>query len=378
MSFHITPNDNNYLTSSLLFKQMQQNAINLSLNTLACTEIVTPQISLDGSGRAYLTGSISLNGSTSAGTELFTLPAFLSLANDISIGAVTENSSGVYSNTVITLASATAGVIGVNVTFQGEYASTPTVSTTGNGEGAVFVPVYKAVFGTPAINTAQSGSGSYAPNDTVTLAGGTGTPAVVTILETKVMSATVEAGGTGGTNGTQTVTGTTGTGTKFTASVTVAGGAITAVLSILTHGIYTVNPTVLTNEPVTGAGLTGAALSVVMGIDLVEAFTVTQGGSYTGTLPTSPLSQASTSGSGTGASFNVNWAVRSIGVTSPGEGYDNSSAILITGGGLIAEATAVLVLGSASPNIAGELSIAGSIGDVISLDGIVFFVNSYS
>jgi hypothetical protein len=228
-----------------------------------------------------------------------------------------------------------------------------------------------------SIATPQSSTGSYAPNDTITMAGGTGTPAVFTVSETGVVSATIAAAGSGGTNGTQTVTGTTGTGTKFTASVTVSGGAITAVLSILTAGIYTVNPTTLTNEPVTGAGLTGAALNIKMGVVQVLALTSLQGGSYTGTLPTSPLSQASTSGSGTGFQVNVHWAVRSIGVTSPGEGYDNTSAILITGGGLVSQATAVLVLGAPSSTVTGELSIAGSTGDVVYLDGIVFLVNSY-
>ena len=91
----------------------------------------------------------------------------------------------------------------------------------------------------------------------------------------KVISATVAAGGSGGTNGTQTVTGTTGTGTKFTASVTVASNAITAVLSITLAGSYSVMPTVLTAEPVTGASLTGAQLSIVMG---VESVTVTAAG----------------------------------------------------------------------------------------------------
>lgn len=71
--------------------------------------------------------------------------------------------------------------------------------------------------------------------------------------------------GTGGTTGTQTVTGTTGTGTKFTASVTVAGGAITAILSITLGGTYSVLPTDPTQEPVTGGGLTGAKLNITMG-----------------------------------------------------------------------------------------------------------------
>ncbi len=105
-----------------------------------------------------------------------------------------------------------------------------------------------------------------------------GTGGATATAKAKVVSATVAAAGTGGTPGTQTVTGTTGTGTKFTASVTVSGGgAITAVLSILTGGSYTVIPTAIANEPVIGAGLTGAQLSVALG---VESVTVTAGGAY--------------------------------------------------------------------------------------------------
>jgi len=79
-----------------------------------------------------------------------------------------------------------------------------------------------------------------------------------------VTAATVVAGGTGGTAGTQTVTGTTGAGTLFQASVTIASGAITAVNSITVGGLYTVSPTNIAAEPVTGAGLTGATLSLTM------------------------------------------------------------------------------------------------------------------
>lgn len=83
-----------------------------------------------------------------------------------------------------------------------------------------------------------------------------------------VASATIVNGGTGGTNGAQTVTGTTGAGTKFQASVTVTGGVITAINSITVQGSYTALPTNPTAEPVTGAALAGATVSLVMGIAL--------------------------------------------------------------------------------------------------------------
>jgi hypothetical protein len=80
----------------------------------------------------------------------------------------------------------------------------------------------------------------------------------------QVTAAAVAAGGAGGTNGTQVVVGTTGTGSFFQARVTVAGGAITAVLEVTYGGSYTVNPTSLTNEPVAGYGGTGAQLNLTM------------------------------------------------------------------------------------------------------------------
>jgi hypothetical protein len=99
-----------------------------------------------------------------------------------------------------------------------------------------------------------------------------------------VVGAAVKAGGSGGTNGTQTVTGTTGTGTKFQASVTVSGGAVTAVGSISVAGDYTVLPTSLDAEPVTGASLTGATLSLNMTAQIVFNTITTTNGSATGTV----------------------------------------------------------------------------------------------
>lgn len=195
-----------------------------------------------------------------------------------------------------------------------------------------------------SLSVDASGIG-YVPGDTIVPDGGTPTtPAQLTVLTTQVVSATVAAAGAGGTNGTQVVTGTTGTGTKFQATVTISGGAITAVLSVTLAGSYTVNPTVLAAEPVTGASLTGAQLAVTMGVGSVSvtgggvfidnptAGTFTQAsssgggtgatfigalmapataifitaGSYT-VLPTNPVSQSGTSGIGLGATFNISW-----------------------------------------------------------------------
>jgi hypothetical protein len=83
-----------------------------------------------------------------------------------------------------------------------------------------------------------------------------------------VLSATVNAAGSGGTNGLVTITGTTGTGTKFTARGLIAAGALTGPLTIVSSGSYTVDPTSLVAEPVTGGSLTGATVGLTMSGDL--------------------------------------------------------------------------------------------------------------
>ena len=86
-----------------------------------------------------------------------------------------------------------------------------------------------------------------------------------------VISATVHAGGSGGTNGVVTITGTSETGTKFKANGTISGGALTGPLTIARAGdCYTVQPTSLTAEPVSGGGLSGAQVSLTMTGDSIN------------------------------------------------------------------------------------------------------------
>ena len=111
-----------------------------------------------------------------------------------------------------------------------------------------------------------------------------------------VQNAAIVSGGTGGTNGTQTVTGTTGTGTKFQASVTVSGNAITSVNSITVAGSYSVLPTNLNNEPVTGGGLSGAALSLAMTAGVLFSAITTTNATATGTVTFCRLAASNTAG----------------------------------------------------------------------------------
>lgn len=224
-------------------------------------------------------------------------------------------------------------VLGESITFGGgtfttaavgtvatlNVADTPTVNAAGTGAlvgdqltlgGGVFTTAAIATVSfIKLITITGAGGAGYVPGDDIYFLGGTfGEQAVGDVTSAKVMSATVTAGGTGDlTDGAGVIVeGTTGTGTKFRASVTIASNAIASVQSITVAGAYTANPTLITAEPViyiSGAGggtiLTGAQLSVVMGVNAVS---VTDGGRYL--VGSSTLTQYPYLGStGTGATF---------------------------------------------------------------------------
>lgn len=163
-----------------------------------------------------------------------------------------------------------------------------------------------------AVNAVGTG---YAPGDIIALAGGTQIiqPAV-TVLTTQVVAATINAAGTGGTPGAAAITGTTGSGTKFQAAVTISGaGAISSINSISVAGAYTVNPT-LSGEHVTGGGLTGATVNLTMGVNTI---TVSNPGRFTAN--SGSLTQATTSGAGTGATFiNGAFGPSQLSIVNPG------------------------------------------------------------
>lgn len=372
-ALNLNPFDNNYLTCRLINEQLTDNkeSLTLSSNVVANISGQTPNVVLDGTGRAYLEGAISIGGSPAANYPLFTLPSNLVPTKDCFIPVVVWR-AGAYVPNAISIQTAGSAITGATVTAAGSYATLPTLLVAGDGVGASLSPIMKAV--TIQITTAQSGVGSYAPNDFVQLAGGTfATRGIAKVTHTLVASATVDTGGSGGTNGAQVVSGTTGTGTKFQASVTISGGAITAVNSITVPGDYTVNPTSLTAEPVTGAGLTGATLNVKMGILTAIPDTA---GSYT-VLPTDPVGQFATSGSGTGAQFTVLWGILGADVTNAGQGYTaGSTTISITGGGGTGGGALTPTF---SVEASGQVSLVTqpNLSDVVYLDGVNFLVEPY-
>ena len=151
----------------------------------------------------------------------------------------------------------------------------------------------------------QSGSGSYAPGDVLTVTGNTGTEPTFNVTDTEVVSVVINAVGSGGTPGLTTFTGTTGTGTKFQFTATIAGdGTLTGATPTLTvAGDYTVNPSSLTSEPITGGSLTGATVTIKMGVKTV---TLATAGAISA-VGANPLSTTVSPNVGTGCTLNVVW-----------------------------------------------------------------------
>jgi len=207
------------------------------------------------------------------------------------------------SNHLITIYGAGVNGAALNTRIS-SYIDTNNITITTNASSTTSAAISNAYLA--GHSATQSGAGSYAAGDTVTLTGGSSTaPAVLNVFDTLLASASVNAAGSGGTNGACILTGTTGTGPQlFQINATISGNVISALGTVITGGQYTTNPTSLAAEPVTSnCSLTGATLTLNMGVDAV---TVNQGGLYTST-PSNPVSQGSTSGAGTGATFNINF-----------------------------------------------------------------------
>jgi hypothetical protein len=157
--------------------------------------------------------------------------------------------------------------------------------------------------------TVVSGGSSYTIGDTLTVSGGTATPATDTFIDS------VELGGSGYTvNDILTIAG--GNGTPATVKVTaVTLGAVTAVTA-LTTGAYTVLPS--NTAPTTGGTGTGCYINVIwpskgptvvtvtsVSSGVITGLSISRPGRYS-SIPTGTLSLSG--GTGTGATATVTWS----------------------------------------------------------------------
>jgi hypothetical protein len=365
-----TPVNQNYYTPANTFNQLSENYKLLDLYSGISAPFADPSVWLDGSGRAQLQGAVKINtSSVIPQMPLVQLPTGLIPTKDCMFPVAVER-AGAYVANALYLSSFGSDIASISITAPGSYTAIPTVSLTGPGKNAVLGSTTMAGLSSSVVATPQSSTGSYAPGNTITATGGTfSTAAKYNVVTTGVISATIVSGGTGGaSDGTFTVTGTTGTGTKFTALASFTSGIITAISSISSAGSYTVNPTTLTSEPVTGNDVVGAVFSVKMGVETISPNT---GGSYTA-LPSNPVSTTS-NGAGTGCTLTMAYGVSSIPVVSGGEDYTPASGVSFSAGA----AAAHINLGSSTVGLF-SLVTQPEQNDIVHLDPAIFYLNSYN
>jgi len=269
----------------------------------------------DGTGTVTSVGGTgTVNGLTLTGTVTttgnLTLGGTLDLSSPPTIGNTTPN-TGTFTTLIGGGGSAnygqlTGGATTKAVEFQ----------TLGSDSNIALVLDSK---GTGAIDLAAGSSGVNISNGgTVTAITGTAAGSYTTV-PTITISAPTTAGGVQAT----------GTCAMNAVTISVAsGGSGYAIADTITLTGGTFSTSII----LTVASLSGSA---------VATFTAVQTGTYT-VLPTNPISQGSSSGAGTGATFNITaWGVRTTAytITNAGSGYVEQPTITFSSGSATAYAT---------------------------------------
>lgn len=263
-------------------------------------------MSIDVHVTSVLSGSNSLAMSDRLHIGLFTVAFLASAASLTALGAITAGTG---------------------------YTTLPVLAPSGGtGSGgrarATSLKVVTATVATPGTNVAINDTFVPTAGVVSTLANGgvAGVDALLTASHIKAVSAAVNAGGTGGTPGAVTVTGTTGTGTKFQATGTINGGGIlVGPLVVTVAGDYTVGPTSVTGEPVTGGGLTGATVNLGMG---ALTLAITTAGGYS-TAPAATNTPANGTGTGSGVTVTLALGVGTAAITNSGN-YSVAPSFTVT------------------------------------------------
>lgn len=189
--------------------------------------------------------------------------------------------------------------------------------------GAFTTAAHLAVASTKLISTAVLAAGTgYGIGDTITLAGGTfSSAAVLTVSQAKLISASLNAAGSGYAPGdTITLTGGTSSVAAIITVDTVSTGAI-ATFHVTTAGNYTVETATFTQASTSGIGTGATFNAAVWG---VLAATVS-GGSYS--VNASSFTQSATSGTGTGATFNTAvWGINTVTIANAGVYQTNTAS----------------------------------------------------
>ncbi len=279
-------------------------------------------------------------------------PANFNSVTDNTFGITTQSTSSIPSRTryinserIASISSEAVGTDAIlqllmrpesyTVTAAGSgFTALPIVSITGGGgTGATATSTAKLISAT----IAAAGTG-YVQADTITIAGGTSTTAaIVDVVTTKLATLALNAAGTGYVIGdTITLAGGAGATAAVLTVATLTGSAI-ATFTISTAGSYTTNTATFTQASTSGIGTGATFQTAVWGVNTVSINTA---GVYT-VIPANPAAQGATSGSGTGATLTGSWGVNTIVLGANGSGYSSMPTVTITGG-TGATATAVM------------------------------------
>ncbi len=175
-----------------------------------------------------------------------------------------------------------------------------------------------------------------------------------------------------------------------------SGGGSVSTIVLSAPGVYTTVPTVtLSASP--GVTATAVALlqcnaaavnaggasyvvgdtvtlsnGVVLQVATVAAGAITAvaiinpGSISVGATPANPVAQVTTSGAGTGATFNLTWGISRINIVNPGSGYLTPPTVAISGAGGGAAATTIGAGAAGNPTVPGifqqRLVLAGPVG----------------
>lgn len=291
--------------------------------TLASTTLVT--LAVNAIGTAYAIGDfITLSGGTHSVAGIFQVTT-LALAT-VSVNAagtrytpgqtVTLGGGTFTSQAIVTVATVKLNTVGISGGYGAGYAPAEVITLQG-GTFSVAAKVTVTNVGIVSLAINAGGSG-YAANDTVVLAGGTGTKGIIGVLTVDgsgaILTFTISGitGAYTATSATFTQDSTSGGGTGATFKSAVYG---VNVFAVTTAGNFTATTSVLTQSSSTGTGTGAVFVQALYGL-----LTVTVGthGNYSGTLPTA-FTQVATSGSGTGGTFNSpTWGVGTGGITTGG------------------------------------------------------------
>lgn len=177
----LSPVDQNYLTSFLVYQNIIQNFVTPTLASGIAAGDDTPILQADGQGRAWINGSAKINtSSVSANMQLLTLPVpYVPKYNFVFPVAVLR--AGALINNAVRLNKGGNVLSSLTVGTPGDYTAKPTASLSGPGYGATLGTITMGAISTTALVAAGA---TYDPGDVLTVSGGTSSQAAQITVDT--------------------------------------------------------------------------------------------------------------------------------------------------------------------------------------------------